>query len=209
MGRYTKSLTLSNSERILVEATFSRGRYISVTICFTLSLLFLLGLLGMRDETNSDSFLRPTSDDFLYGGIFFMYPFVLGCIKLRNKLSQELALTNKRLIIKTGAFDKDTYDIPINIIQSIQIKGRALTIYSINGSVVKVKSIKNILQIKEAIQELLDTKDTLSHAELQTQALLGISQLNFKKEKSGCLAWAFWLALVPLMGSFFGMLFRP
>ncbi|MBR4129628.1 MAG: PH domain-containing protein [Bacteroidaceae bacterium] len=211
MGNYTKSLTTSNSEKVIIEAKFSKVRYFYTIISYALSLFFFIALLGVRDNygTNSESIFRATSDEFIYGGIFFMYPFVLGCIKLRDILSQEVALTNKRLIIKTGASDKDTHDLPINIIQTIQIEGMSLSVYSLNGSVVNIHYIKNIQPLREAIQEVLNTKETLSNSELQTQALLGISQLNFKKEKSGCMdeiaTWLFWLVLVPLMGAFFGM----
>lgn len=209
MGSYTKNLTTSNSEKVILEAKFSWRRFTSTIICFALSLLFLAILISNMNHPEDPSSILYDPDIHIKFGIIFMYPFVWGCIKLRDILSQEVALTIKRLIIKTGASDEKTFDLPINIIQTIQIKGNSLSVYSMNGSVVRIKHIKNILQLREAIQELLDAKETLSNADLQTQALLGISQLNFKKKKSGCLAWAFWIVFVPLMGCFFGMLFRP
>lgn len=213
MGRYTKNLTTSNSEKIIIEAKFSWLRYISIIICFALSLLFLAILISNKNYPEDSSNIYDDSGLYMIFGILFMYPFVWGCIKLPDIILQEVALTNKRLIIKTGASDKETHDLPINIIQTIQIKGKSLSVHSLNGSVVSINHINNILPLREAIQELLNTKETLSHAELQTQALLGISQLNFKKEKSGCMSeiatWAFWLVLVPLMGAFFGMVVQP
>ena len=210
MGRYTKSLTLSDSEKIIIEASFSWVRYISMIVCFALSLLVLAMLFDIKNgnmNNPSDFFYDP--DLHIKTGILFMYPFVWACIKLRNLLAQEVTLTNRRLIIKKGVSDKDTHDIPINIIQTILTKGKTLSVCSMNGSVVSIKNIKNIQQIKEKIQELLNIKENLSHTELQTQALLGITQLNFKKEKGGCAVWAFWLVLVPFMGAFFGSFFQP
>lgn len=210
MGRYAKSLILSNYENVIIEANFSRFRYISVLLCFAISTLFLIALLCNYYEVTSDSI---HTSDFALGGILFMYPFVYGCLKLLDLLSQEVTLTNKRLIIKLGTSPKKTFDIPINIIQTIQVKGQALSIYSLNGSVASIDYIINTHQLREAIQKLLDTKETLTNVDLQTQALLGISQLNFKKDKGGCMdeiaTWVVWLLLVPLMGTAFGLLFWP
>ena len=213
MGSYTRSLISSNSEKVIAEANFSWVRYISVLLCFAISTLILIALLNSRYAANNDGIHTTTYDDFICRGILFMYPFVYGCLKLLDLLSQEVTLTNKRLIIKAGTSDKDILDLPINIIQTIQTKGQTLSVYSLNGAVASIENIRNIHQLREAIQKLLDTKETLSNIDLQTQALLGISQLNFKKEKGGCMneitAWVIWLLVVPMMGIAFGLLFYP
>lgn len=209
MGKYIKSLTLSNSENIIVEAIFKRKRFWNSTIIISsiMSLVLLFSLLDMHDRINSNDIFRPTGNDFSIVGILFMYSFVWGCSELFNQLSQELALTNKRLIIKKGVFNKNTYNIPINMIQTIQVNAGTLSIFNINSSVEKVKNIKNIQQIKEAIQELLDAKQTLSQAELQELTLIGLSDLKFRKDSlfNKFCSLAFWLILVPLMGGFFGL----
>jgi hypothetical protein len=71
-------------------------------------------------------------------GIFFMYSFVWVCINLRNLLSQEVTLTNKRLIIRTGASTRNIYDMPINIIHSIQINDNKLSVYVLDGGNVSI-----------------------------------------------------------------------
>ena len=206
MGSYTKKLTLSDSEKIIIEATFSKKRIIYKTVWFLLPAYFLFGIISSIIEDPDKSGLLYDPDTPFTFGIFFMYSFVWVCINLRNLLSQEVTLTNKRLIIRTGASTRNIYDMPINIIHSIQINDNKLSVYVLDGGNVSIKNIKNILPLSNAIQEQLDTKNTLSNSELQKEMLMKLTKLSFHKQDvfwSTIKRLAFWLILVPFMGFLF------
>ena len=206
MGSYTKKLTLSNSEKIIIEATFSKKRIISEAVWFLLPAFFLFGIISSFIEEPDKSSLSHDPDILYYYGIIFMYSFVWVCINLRNLLSQEVTLTNKRLIIRTGASTRNIFDMPINLIHSIQINGNKMSVYGLDGGRVSIKNIKNIQPLNNAIQRQLDAKVTLSNSELQTEMLMKLTQLSFHKQD---VFWntikklAFWLFLVPFMGILF------
>ena len=178
MGSYTKKLTLSDSEKIIIEATFSKKRIIYKTVWFLLPAYFLFGIISSIIEDPDKSGLLYDPDTPFTFGIFFMYSFVWVCINLRNLLSQEVTLTNKRLIIRTGASTRNIYDMPINIIHSIQINDNKLSVYVLDGGNVSIKNIKNILPLSNAIQEQLDTKNTLSNSELQKEMLMKLQNCH-------------------------------
>ena len=125
-----------------------------------------------------------------------------------NALLHEVTLTNKRLIIVTGFMPENKWDIPINLIHSMEIVKNTLYIHGINGEVVSISYIKNIKPLKVALKDMLDRREKEQTEVVQTQALLGLTQMAFpKKENNGCAKVFFWLLIVPVLGVILGVLF--
>ena len=90
----------------------------------------------------------------------------------------------------------------------MEIDKNTMYIHGINGEVVSISYIKNIMPIKVALKNVLDRREIEKTEVVQTQALLGLSQMAFpKKENNGCAAVFFWLVIVPMLGIFLGVLF--
>lgn len=162
-------------------------------------------------DNNTISFdlnIDTDNETFAVFGIIFMYSFVWGCVKLMNALLHEVTLTNKRLVIVKGFMPEKKWNIPINLIHSMEIDGSTLIIHGINGEVVNINYIKNVVPLKEALKDVLDKRENEKPENIQTQALLGLTRLAFpEKEENGCAGVVFWMLIVPIMGVLFGSLF--
>lgn len=211
MGAYSRKLLVSNSENKIIEAVFSFKRFTFAIVLFVIALICLIRLIiGMIDNNTYSINLDINNDNDTFAGlgIIFMYSFIWGCVKLMNALLHEVTLTNKRLIIVKGFMPEKKWNIPINLIHSMEIDGSTLIIHGINGEVVNINYIKNFIPLKEALIDVLDKRENEKPEVVQTQALLGLTRLAFpEKENNGCAEDVFWMLIVPIMGVLFGSLF--
>ena len=210
MGAYSRKLILSNSENKIIEGEFSFKRFIFAIILLGLALLFLLRLIIGMLANNFPSLgwgIDNETDIFLLLGILFMYSFIWGCVKLLNALLYEVTLTNKRLIIVTGFMPEKKWNIPINLIHSMEIDNNTLIIHGIEGDVVSINYIKNVMPLKTALKDVFEKRENEKPEVVQAQALLGLTRLAFPPKEEGCAGVVFWMLIIPVLGCLFGLLF--
>ena len=99
---------------------------------------------------------------FLVGLAFLLAPAAIFGIAYMYYISIELAITNKRVIAKTGFISRDTSELPLNKVEGVNVKqsllGRMLNygtvIVSGTGSTpVSIKNIKDPLEFRRQLQQ--------------------------------------------------------
>jgi len=100
----------------------------------------------------------------------FVFGLVLIPIAIINVVTTELAVTNKKIIGKTGWLRRISLDIPLNKLESINIDqsfiGRILNYGTIiirgtGGTSVKIPYIKDPLDFRRAAMTILDHKQAM------------------------------------------------
>ena len=103
-------------------------------------------------------------------GIFLIFPTILfGLIAVINVMTTELAVTNKKVIGKTGFIQRVSIDLPLDKLESINIDqgvmGRILgfgrvSIRGVGGNNVSIPFIKNPLDFRRVVMGLIDKRSS-------------------------------------------------
>lgn len=153
MGNYIES-NLARDEKIIMKAEVS---WLSQLGHFVFGGLFILLSFGL------------SSNEDVAGGFFFLGA-VLVAIGIINIRTTELALTNRRIIAKTGLIRRSTIELKVTRVESLgvdqSIIGRILGFGSIavkgtGGSSAPIPFISNPLKFRQQVNNYLDHLDDL------------------------------------------------
>lgn len=155
---------LLSDEKILLRAKITPAIFISPFLVFILSLvLFSICINQGSKHTDAGSIVAGL---FLCGsGIFFITSFFLSISEVVRFLTTEFAVTNRRVIAKTGFIRRNSLDLRLQKVESVEVNqnllGRLLsfgtitltgtggTRQSFRGIIDPIKTKKRINQIVE------------------------------------------------------------
>ena len=177
MANYVEA-NLGKDEKIIEEAKISWltliPSIIRLVICLVVGVVAKTVLAGLNegmDEVVSDAIKEETGINMgMLGNIIFLVLFVYGVWKLVKRIllnmTTHLAITNKRIIGKTGIFSISAIDYPINKIDNVThnasfwgkiLHYSTITIKSTNGySGTDIKGIGNAQQFKNTVIQALE-----------------------------------------------------
>lgn len=100
-----------------------------------------------------------------------VFPIILILLAIINVVTTELAVTNKKVIGKTGFISRTSIDLPLSKLESINIHqdilGRVfrygtVSIHGVGGSNVKIPYIKHPLDFRRVVMRLVEHKEQTS-----------------------------------------------
>ncbi|MBJ8441014.1 PH domain-containing protein [Acinetobacter junii] len=146
MGNYIES-NLARDEKIIKKANVS---WLSQFWYLLFGFLFLL--MGMPTKNN----------------VFLLVGVVLIVIAIINVITTELAITNRRIIAKTGLIRRNTIELKVNRVESLgvnqSILGRifnfgSIVVKGVGGSNAPIPFISNPLEFRQQVNNYLDSID--------------------------------------------------
>ncbi|WP_336936496.1 PH domain-containing protein [Acinetobacter beijerinckii] len=146
MGNYIES-NLARDEQVIEKANVS---WLSQFWYLLLGFLFLL--MGM-----------PAKNNF-----FLVVGAVLIMIAIINVLTTELAITNRRIIAKTGLIRRNTIELKVNRVESLgvnqSILGRifnfgSIVVKGVGGSNAPIPFISKPMEFRQQVNNYLDSID--------------------------------------------------
>lgn len=146
MGNYIES-NLARDEKIIKKANVSW-----LSQFWYLLFGFLLLLMGMPTKNN----------------VFLVVGVVLIVIAIINVITTELAITNRRIIAKTGLIRRNTIELKVNRVESLgvnqSILGRifnfgSIVVKGVGGSNAPIPFISNPLEFRQQVNNYLDSID--------------------------------------------------
>ena len=111
MGNYVNS-HLTKEEHVVFEAHYHKSIWIAPVIGFIFFTIPLLRVLSSSDEVaNNSGFLCAM---FLFGVWILIYTYI-------KTTTNEIAITNQRLIIKTGVISRSTLELNLTKVETITV----------------------------------------------------------------------------------------
>jgi len=156
MGRYIEE-NLAKDETLIYETKLSWFIFFwaGFWLFWSLALLLIWVYLGL-----SPFFVGKVV--LVFSVLFFILAAVLGLMNYQDRQSSEFALTNKKVLIKTGVFSVKTFETQLNKISNISVSQGILERILGYGSVLIASSggvqetcrrIGNPIEFKKKIQE--------------------------------------------------------
>lgn len=129
----------------------------------------LLGLPGafllyLANQPGTHHKTAGTMDEAGIALLFFCVVTILWSLMQRNAM--EMALTNRRVVIKTGVVGRNTTEMPLNKVESIQVNESALgrilgygtiLIIGTGGTSEPFEQIQNPLEFRRQVQQQIET----------------------------------------------------
>lgn len=146
MGNYIES-NLARDEKVIEKANVS---WLSQFWYLLFGFLFLL--MGMPTKNN----------------VFLVVGVVLIVIAIINVVTTELAITNRRIIAKTGLIRRNTIELKVNRVESLgvnqSILGRifnfgSIVVKGVGGSNAPIPFISKPLEFRQQVNNYLDSID--------------------------------------------------
>lgn len=110
---------------------------------------------------------------FIATVFFFIFSLLCVLVAIINVITTELAVTNKKVIGKTGFIRRLSIDLPLNKLESINIHQSILgrifgfgkvSIRGIGGNAVTIPFIKNPMEFRRIVMGLIDNSPSLKQA---------------------------------------------
>jgi uncharacterized membrane protein YdbT with pleckstrin-like domain len=182
---YVKDNLMPN-ENVLFSARIHPAIFLPSIFSFLLSLavcIYAFSLAGQQGLTSS----TPSSASIFSGiilcfsGIFFLYSILLGLQALIVMLTTEFAVTNRRVIAKTGFIRRHTLEMLLLKIESVAVQqgilGRILnfgtvTVTGTGGTKEGFRAIMEPLAVRSKINQIIEY-NTKTYAQQQGNINLG------------------------------------
>jgi uncharacterized membrane protein YdbT with pleckstrin-like domain len=156
MGRYIDE-NLAKDETLIYETRLSWVIFFwaGFWLFWSLALLLTWLCLGLAP-------LFAGKVTLVFSAFFFILAAVLGAVNYQDRQSSEFALTNKKVLIKTGIFSVKTFETQLNKISNISVSQGILEkilgygsvlIASTGGLQETCRRIGNPIEFKKKIQE--------------------------------------------------------
>lgn len=171
MGKYT-NMTLSQGEKVIADAEFHWLMYIfyffAVAIPYALVLCLILNSMGLLMD-----------GDAPVGVIVVVSIIIVGVITSILISGVEIALTDQRLVTKSGLFLKKTLELQLSEIESVSCNTvsneyGSIFVRGTGGSSASLSFVKNPLDFRKKVQDVLNAKlahsgkyDTFQHPKSQ------------------------------------------
>lgn len=150
MGKFDKHL--AENEKIYIEGGAHTIVHLPAIVCFGLTMMFVLPFAVQynRDDPSGSMLLLALSAIFFAAMVFFV---VFGLLLRGAKL---YAITNRRILIKNGIFQRELAEIPLPKVESISMEQGGL------GKIVNFGTlVVNRKQGEEEIVSLISRPDKI------------------------------------------------
>ena len=119
-------------------------------------------------------------DEYLFWEYFGSFCFIAYSIyEILELLADNVTLTNQRLVAKRGLFSRKTLDLRLSQVESVSadlpfilstlFNTGTLLIRGTGGSYLPVPGIWNVLKFRKTIQDSLDDKEIMKHADISVE----------------------------------------
>ena len=155
---------LMPNEKILFSARVSPAIFVPAGISLVFSCVFVLPVISIVSRNDGSSFLY-VGFLLLISGLFFLTTVKLGIDALVIMLTTEFALTNRRVIAKTGFIHRRTLEMLLPKIESVavyqNILGRMLnfgsvTVVGTGGTKESFRAIVEPIAVRKKINQIIE-----------------------------------------------------
>ena len=161
---------LMPNERVLFSARIHPAIFLPFGFSFLLTIalgIYALSLAGQQSPASSTASTFPFLPVVLLfsSGMLFIYSVVLGIEELIVMFTTEFAVTNRRVIAKTGFIRRHTLEMLLSKIESVAVQqsvlGRMLdfgmvTVTGTGGTKESFRSILQPLAVRKKINEIIE-----------------------------------------------------
>lgn len=170
---------LMPKEKILFSARVHPAVFLPSLISFIASIAFLVyALMSASKKTEPSGIIAGFL--ILISGMFFLYTIGLGLQATVTLLTTEFAITNRRVIAKTGFIHRRTLEILLSKVESVavyqNILGRALnfgnvTIVGTGGTRETFRAIVDPVGVRSQVNQIIE-RYMQAYTEFQQQRIL-------------------------------------
>jgi uncharacterized membrane protein YdbT with pleckstrin-like domain len=160
---------LMPNEQILFTARIHPAIFLSAAITFFFSLAVMVFALTLARRWGG----LPSTVVLLMAGVFFLYSIGLGLQAVMAVLTTEFAVTNRRIVAKTGFIRRQTLEMLLAKVESIavaqNITGRLLnfgtvTVTGTGGTKESFMAISDPIGVRKQINQILENTPGLPAA---------------------------------------------
>ena len=181
MGSYVRK-TLSEGEQVIACAKFHWIKLLWPIVLLIVAIWILCHV--HKDDANLF---------WMFFGSFCLIAYFI--CRVLEFLSDEVTLTNQRLVVKIGLFSKQTLDLRLSQVESVSadlpfilstlFNTGTLLIRGTGGSYLPVPGICNVLKFRKTIQDSLNNKEIMKHADISAEktSMLSPSENVSAKER--------------------------
>lgn len=181
MGSYVRK-TLSEGEQVIACAKFHWIKLLWPIVLLIVAIWILCHV--HKDDANLF---------WMFFGSFCLIAYFI--CRVLEFLSDEVTLTNQRLVVKIGLFSKQTLDLRLSQVESVSadlpfilstlFNTGTLLIRGTGGSYLPVPGIWNVLKFRKTIQDSLNDKEIMKHADISAEktSMLSPSENVSAKER--------------------------
>lgn len=181
MGSYVRK-TLSEGEQVIACAKFHWIKLLWPIVLLIVAIWILCHV--HKDDANLF---------WMFFGSFCLIAYFI--YRVLEFLSNEVTLTNQRLVVKIGLFSRQTLDLRLSQVESVSadlpfilstlFNTGTLLIRGAGGSYLPVPGIWNVLKFRKTIQDSLNNKEIMKHADISVEktSMLSPSENVSAKER--------------------------
>ena len=181
MGSYVRK-TLSEGEQVIACAKFHWIKLLWPMVLLIVAIWVLCHV--HKDDANFF---------WMFFGSFCLIAYFI--CRVLEFLSDEVTLTNQRLVVKIGLFSRQTLDLRLSQVESVAadlpfilstlFNTGTLLIKGTGGSYLPVPGIWNVLKFRKTIQDSLNDKEIMKHADILVEktSMLSPSENVSAKER--------------------------
>ena len=155
---------LMPNEKIFFTARIHPAVFLPSVISVVASIIFFVFTLGTANKQDaSNGFLAGIL--LLFAGLFFFYSILLGLRALIIMFTTEFAVTNRRVIAKTGFIRRHTLEVLLPKIESVSVNqnllGRLLnfgtvTVTGTGGTKESFRAIVEPIEVRKKINQIIE-----------------------------------------------------
>ena len=176
---YIKNNLMAN-EKIILSARIHRAVFLPSILAFIFGIAAMVKAVGMTDQQSASSAYPGLV--MLFGILFFLFAIKLGLDALIVILTTEFAITNRRIVAKTGFIRRHTLEMLLPKVESVAVSqdilGRLLnfgtvTVTGTGGTKESFKAIVNPIDVRKKINQIIE-----HYMQASAQQQRGILQPN-------------------------------
>jgi uncharacterized membrane protein YdbT with pleckstrin-like domain len=167
---------LMPNEKVLFSARIHSAIFLPTIISFLASAAIVVISINMGGQNNSGASIMSGMVLCLVG-FFFIYTLVLGLQALIAILTTEFAVTNRRVIAKTGFIRRHTLEMLLNKIESVAVHQGILarmlnfgsvTVTGTGGTKESFRAIANPIEVRSKINQIIEQTTQASSQQQRT-----------------------------------------
>lgn len=152
------------NEKILFSARVHPAVFLPSAVSLLVSIGFVIFTLSLASKADATASLSA-GFLFLVAGMFFVYSILLGLQALITMLTTEFAVTNRRVIAKTGFIRRHTLEMLLPKIESVAVNqnilGRLLnfgtvTVTGTGGTKESFRAISDPIAVRKKINQIIE-----------------------------------------------------
>jgi uncharacterized membrane protein YdbT with pleckstrin-like domain len=155
---------LMPNEKVLYTAKISLAIFISPIIIFVMSIAFFIAAFTVRGQQNLTQ--SSIAAGFMcFGVVFLLFAILYMLQAIIIRLTTEFAVTNRRVIAKTGFIRRHTLEMLLQKIESVAVNQRiverllnygTLTVTGTGGTKERFSAIASPFDVRKAINQIVE-----------------------------------------------------